>query len=278
LNQSSRASRVNSELEPRKRRIGLQADMTQTPNDGSLLTQGTPQINSSAQTAVACMVLVSIIVYCVWNRQLPDGLLLFFAVLALCGVAFGLIQLQTQLLVRTDRLEYKTWQTRREVWFRHITGLGADAVTWAGQLPDRYGIMLHLRTDEQTFSIDLNVFENHQELLKTILEQVQRIQASARIDPELRARTVQAKPNLEIPRPRREPMPILVPAPDGLEQLRKVLSAIGASAQAERVARVIVAYQTGAMTNKDLRIELERLEEFTGPIAELRERILQRLE
>jgi hypothetical protein len=252
--------------------------MTQTPNDGSLLTQGTPQINSSAQTAVACMVLVSIIVYCVWNRQLPDGLLLFFAALALCGAAFGLLQLQTRLSVRTDRLEYSTWQAQHEVWFKHITSIKSQTIIWAQQPQDRYGVTLCFRTDQQTFSIDLNSFENHQELLQTILEQVQRIQAGARIDPELRARTVQAKPNLEIPRPRREPMPILVDAPDGLEQLRKVLSAIGASAQAERVARVIVAYQTGAMTNKDLRLELERLEEFTGPIAELRERILQRLE
>jgi hypothetical protein len=252
--------------------------MTQHPNDGSLLTQGTPQVTASAQTAVACMVLVSIIVYCVWNQQLPDVLLMFFAALALCGTAFGLIQLQTRLSVRTDRLEYSTWQAQHEVWFKHLTSLRADAVIWTGQPADRYGVMLHLRTEEQTFSIDLNNFENHQELLQTILEQVQRIQAGARIDPELRARTVQAKPNLEISRPQREPMPILVDAPDGLEQLRKVLSAIGASTQAERVARVMAAYEMGAMTNQDLRLELERLEEFTGPIAELRERILQRLE
>jgi hypothetical protein len=252
--------------------------MTQNPNNGSLLTQGTPKINSSAQTAVAFMVLVSIIVYCVWNRQLPDVLLLFFAMFALCGVAFGLIQLQTQLVVRTDRLEYSTWRAQHEVWFKHITSIKSQTIIWAQQPQDRYGVTLQFRTEDQTVSIDLNTFENHQELLQTILEQVQRTQASARIDPELRARTVQAKPNLEIPHPPREPMPILVPAPDGLEQLRKVLSAIGASTQAERVARVMAAYETGAMTNKDLRIELERLEEFTGPIAELRERILQRLE
>jgi hypothetical protein len=252
--------------------------MTQNPTNGSMLTQGTPQVSSSAQTAVASMVLGSIIVYCVWRQQLPDGQLLFFAVLSLFGAAFGLIQLQTRLLVRTDRLEYSTWRSRQEVWFKQVRSVQSLTILWTQQPQDRYGLTLQFRTEDQTVSIDLNTFENHQELLQTILEQVQRIQARVRLDPELLARTVQAKPNLEIPRPPRDPMPILVHAPDGLAQLRRVLSAIGASAQAERVARVMTAYQSGAMTDQDLRKELERLEEFTGPIAELRERILQRLE
>jgi hypothetical protein len=201
----------------------------------------------------------------------------FFAVLSLFGALFGLIQLQTRLSVRTDRLEYSTWRSRHEVWFKQVQGV-QSMILWTQQPQDRYGLTLQFRTEDQTVSIDLNTFENHQELLQTILEQVQRIQAQVRLDPELLARTVQAKPNLEIARPPREPMPILVHAPEGLVQLRKVLSAIGANAQAERVARVMAAYQSGAMTDQDLRTELERLEEFTGPIAELRERILQRLE
>ena len=252
--------------------------MTQNPNDGSILTQGRPQVSSSAQTALACMGLVSIIVYCIWNRQLPDGQLLYFAALSIVGAAFGLIQLQTRLFVRTDRLEFSTWRTRHEVWFKHISSINSEDIIWRGNSPDLYGVVLHFRTDEQTVSLNLNAFENHQELLQSILERVQCIRAGVSIGPELWARTVQATPNLEIPRPPRQPMPILVQAPDGLEQLRTVLSAIGASAQAERVARVMVAYETGAMTNQDLRIELERLEEFSGPIAELRERILRRLE
>jgi hypothetical protein len=149
--------------------------MTQNPNDGSMLTQGTPQVSSSAQTAAACMVLVSIIVYCLWRQQLPDVLLLFFAVLSLCGAAFGLIQLQTRLLVRTDRFEYSTWRSRHEVWFKQVRSI-QSMIIWTQQPQDRYGLTLQFRTEDQTISIDLNTFENHQELLQTILEQVQRLQ------------------------------------------------------------------------------------------------------
>jgi hypothetical protein len=197
----------------------------------------------------------------------------------------SIMALNSSIRVDHDGLEYKRYFSSRRIEFDQVFELDCPQTSRVEGLKSGFQLLFVLNHHE--VKVDLRPFTNHAKLLRAILDGVHQARPKAKISTTL-------EPHLPVllpPRPERLIMPNLdasdhiapVIAPVNvqvsaeLEQLADVLYSVGASTQAAHLARVIDGYRGGIVARADLISEVRRLHGLTGPIASLRDRILEQL-
>jgi hypothetical protein len=208
----------------------------------------------------------------------------------------SIMALNSSIRVDHDGLEYKRYFSSRRIEFDQVFELDCPQTSRVEGLKSGFQLLFVLNHHE--VKVDLRPFTNHAKLLRAILDGVHQARPKAKISTTLEPHPPQS-PVLLPPRPERlivpnldasdhiPPVvaPVIAPviAPVNvqvsaeLEQLADVLYSVGASTQAAHLARVIDGYRGGIVTRADLISEVRRLHGLTGPIASLRDRILEQL-
>jgi hypothetical protein len=196
----------------------------------------------------------------------------------------SIMALNSSIRVDHDGLEYKRYFSSRRIEFDQVFELDCPQTSRVEGLKSGFQLLFVLNHHE--VKVDLRPFTNHAKLLRAILDGVHQARPKAKISTTLEPHPPQL-PVLLPPRPERVIVPNLdasdhiapvnVQVPAELEQLADVLHSIGASTQAAHLARVIDGYRGGIVARTDLISEVRRLHGLTGPIASLRDRILEQL-
>jgi hypothetical protein len=204
----------------------------------------------------------------------------------LIGVLIGLLiqavrsfmALNSSIHVDHDGLEYKRNFSSRRIEFDQVLELDCPQSSRVEGLKSGFQLLFVL--GHQEVKMDLRPFSNHAKLLRAIIDGVRQARPKAKISNMLEPNPPKP-PVLLPPRPERVIVPSATPVnvyvPAELEQLADVLYSIGANAQAEQLVRSMDGFRNGIVTSADLCLELQRLDGLTGPIASLRDRILEQL-